>query len=76
MSKLFYNLTVNNNFDKNKLYARFNLNDLHGNEVEGVYQYQDDIFSLLDYLQYNLEESEIEIDQSKPIQITIIPTNH
>lgn len=76
MSKLFYNLTANNNFDKNKLYVRFNLNDLHGNEVEGVYQYQDDIFSLLDYLQYNLEESEIEIDQSKPIKITIIPANY
>lgn len=75
MSNLFYNLTVNN-FDETEMYAKFNLRDTRGNKVEGVYQYCSDVFTLLDYLGFALEESDIEIDQSKPINITIVPAQN
>ena len=74
MSNMFYDLTNSKAFDKNLMYAKFNFFDTKGNLVEGIYQ-RHDIFDLIDYLGFALENSEIEIDQSKPINITIIPTS-
>jgi len=83
--KYFLNLTVPSNyFDKSKLHICFEYTDLDGNQIEGVYQRDDDIQGLLEYFSDNLvyrshEESTIRtnlngyVDITKPINIKIVP---